>query len=77
MRSFKEQLAEGLDEIRDAAANHTETRARLEDLERADLHRRLVRVEGNWRLAMWLGAVIGVLTLGLFFDLLRGWILGG
>ena len=77
MTGLKTQLSDSLAAMREAASNHGETRLKVEELERLNLNQRLMKLEGNWRLALWLGTVIGVLTLGLVFDGLRGWIFGG
>lgn len=76
MDNFDRALGDGIREIRESATSATATSAKLADLEGEDLSRRVTLLEANWRLALWIGGVVAVLTIGLFADLVRTWIFG-
>lgn len=76
MDTFGSQLSNSMTEVREAADRNHVMEAKLHELEQADLARRVHLLEGNWRLAAWVGAAVGLLTLGLFADLVRTWLLG-
>ena len=77
MKGLKTQLTDSLDAMREAASNHGETRLKVQELERANLNERLMRLEGNWRIAIFIGSIFAVMTLGLVFDVARGWMFRG
>jgi hypothetical protein len=69
MSGFKQQLTSGLDEVREAASNHTDTSKRVELIERENLGPRMARLEANLRVIAWVGAAVALMTLGLFSDM--------
>lgn len=69
-------LSSGLRDMRDAVSNHRATEAKVTGLEQEDLARRIGRLEGNWRIAIWIGAAIAVMVFGLVGEAMRSWMFG-
>lgn len=76
MAGLEKQLQDGLAEVREAASNHTDTAAKVNHLEDAQVEGRLAMLETNWRVALWILAAIGLATMGLIGQALRTVFLG-
>ena len=76
MEGVEKQLESGLGAVAEASSSHSATAAKVAALEEAELQQRVLALEGNWRLAIYVGAVLVIIVGGLAADLLRG-LLGG
>lgn len=76
MTGFERQLGDGLAEMRYAVTEHKRTEAKLTQLEDHELAKRVQSLESNWRIAIWLGAALAVLVLGLVGEAIRTMLFG-
>lgn len=71
MNGFETSLRAGLEEIR------ADTNRRVEKLEDEGIVERVVKLESNWRLAIWTAVAMAILTTGLLADVIYHAMTGG